>query len=130
MGSNVEVADFVTVAMRFANQHLAHVPTVAAAQTTLTEPRHQPAVATGVSTATWPRPSTTHDRRLTRVSDGAPGPVVNEPSRTKAQAPPSWVNLVDGSLCGRAKPIRTSTARRAADRLSEPAVRPLALNSN
>ena len=37
---------------------------------------------------------------------------------------------IAGSLCGRAKPIRTSTARRAADRLSEPAVRPLALNSN
>ena len=50
MGSNVEVADFVTVAMRFANQHLAHVPTIAAGQTTLAEPRHQPAVARSTST--------------------------------------------------------------------------------
>ena len=67
MGSNVEVADFVTVAMRFANQHLAHVPPIAAGQTTSAEPRHQPAVAPGVSEATWPRPSTANDRRLTRV---------------------------------------------------------------
>ena len=95
MGSNVEVADFVTVAMRFANQHLAHVPTIAAGQTTLAEPRHQPAVAPGVSTATWPRPSTANNRRLTRVSDGAPGPVASEHSRINAQAPPSWANLVD-----------------------------------
>ena len=36
---------------------------------------------------------------------------------------------IAGSLCGRAKPIRTSTARRAADRLSEPAPRGEATSS-
>jgi len=95
MGSRIEVADFVTVAKWFAKQHLAHVPPIAAGQTTSSEPRHQPAVAQGVSEATWPRPSTANDSRLTRVSDVAPGSLASEQSRINGQAPPSWANRVD-----------------------------------